>query len=63
VRNGKKHAYEAAAEVEGTPTGGSGTGANWTADLRHIAAVVLNDCAGHDLLGVPAAQKGAEHGG
>ena len=26
-----------ATRVEGTPTGGSGTGANWTADLTHKA--------------------------
>ena len=43
----------AAAEVEGTPTGGSGPGANWTADLaRRRRPSFLNVHAGQDLLGV-----------
>jgi hypothetical protein len=41
-----------AAEVEGTPTGGPGLGANWTADLRQADAG-KDGRAGHDLLGVP----------
>jgi hypothetical protein len=32
--NGKNLLHERLRQVEGTPTGGSGSGANWTADLR-----------------------------
>jgi hypothetical protein len=44
--NGKNVVLRIAARVEGTPTGGSGSGANWTADLaRTLLSALFAGCA------------------